>query len=346
MKRAELIFDRPAELEAVSPPEERGRGRDDVRLLVSAPSGHVHAQFRDLPRFLSPGDLLVVNESASLPASLPACGSMGPFTINLSTQYGPDLWLTEPRWSPAKPGPLPLSPGDRIEIGGFAAHLIVPYPDLPDLWFVQTQGDLSEAMAQQGSPIRYGYVQKAYPLQAYQTLFGVRPGSAEMPSAGRPFTHLLVAVLREQGVNIARITLHAGVSSQELEAEEVEAATLFPEPFRVPKATADAVNLTRQQGHRVIAVGTTVVRALESAWADDSEQIQPIRGFTRLFVHPGRDLRVVTGLLTGFHDPVTSHLAMLYTLGGRDLIRTAYAEAIREGYLWHEFGDSHLILTG
>lgn len=342
MKRSELIFDRPTPLEAVAPPEERGLGRDGVRLLVTTPTGHTHAHFRDLPRFLQLGDLLVVNDSATLPASLPASGSVGAFTLNLSTRYEPNLWLTEPRWSQARPGPLPLAPGDRIQAGGVSAQWVAPYPGLPALWFMHSQGDLGEALARYGSPIRYGYVPQAYPLEAYQTIFGTTPGSAEMPSAARPFTRPVLESLSRREVNIASITLHTGVSSQEVEMDDVEAETLYPEPFKVPAPTAQAVNAARREGRRVIAIGTTVVRALESAW--DGEQVQPKEGFSRLYIHPGRGVHVVQGLLTGFHDPVTSHLAMLYALAEPDLIRGAYQEAIREGYLWHEFGDSHLIL--
>jgi len=342
VKRSELVFDRPGRLEAVTPPEERGLGRDDVRLLVTTPAGHTHAHFRDLSQFLGPGDLLVANDSATLPASLPASGSVGAFTLNLSTQYEPNLWLTEPRWSPDKPGPLPIESGDKIQVGGVSAQWVTPYPGLPALWFVHSQSDLREAMARHGSPIRYGYVPQAYPLEMYQTIFSATPGSAEMPSAARPFTQQVLESLRRRGVNIARVTLHTGVSSQEVETDDIEAETLYPEPFKVSSSTAQAVNAARREGRRVIAIGTTVVRALESAW--DGEQVQPREGFTRLYIHPGRGMHVVQGLLTGFHDPVTSHLAMLYALAGRDLIREAYEEAIREGYLWHEFGDSHLIM--
>jgi S-adenosylmethionine:tRNA ribosyltransferase-isomerase len=337
-----LVFERPAALQAAAPAEERGLGRDDVRLLVSTPSGHLHTHFRNLPDVLRPGDLLVVNNSATLPASLPACGSIGPFTLNLSTRYGPDVWLVEPRWEPGRPGPLPLQPGDRIQVAGQPARLIAPYPRLPALWFVHACGDLREAMARHGSPIRYGYVQTTYPLEAYQTIFATTPGSAEMPSAARPFTQSILVALHERGVSLASITLHTGVSSQEVEAEDIEAQPLYPEPFRVSRATAEAVNAARRDGRRVIAVGTTVMRALESAW--DGEQVRPLQGFTRLFIHPGTKIRAISGLLTGFHDSATSHLALLYALAGIGLIREAYQEAIERGYLWHEFGDSHLIL--
>jgi S-adenosylmethionine:tRNA ribosyltransferase-isomerase len=186
------------------------------------------------------------------------------------------------------------------------------------------------------------YVTEPYPLAAYQTIFARVPGSAEMPSAGRPFTKRVIQSLRQRGIKVAGITLHTGVSSLEIETETVEAHPMYAEPFEVPIATARLVNATREAGHRVIAVGTTVVRALESAW--DGEAVRPTRGFTRLFVHPQRGVHVVDGLITGFHDPLASHLAMLYSVAGQAVVQDSYREAVEHGYLWHEFGDSHLLL--
>jgi S-adenosylmethionine:tRNA ribosyltransferase-isomerase len=344
MKRESLLFDRPAELVATRPAESDGRPRDAGRLLVSRPDGHRHACFRDLAGFLDPGDLLVVNRSATLPASLPAAREDGePFLLNLSTHYGGDLWLAEPRFSPARPGPLPgLTSGLVISAAGEDARLVAPYPGLPRLWFVQFSGDAAALMARAGRPIRYGYVDDAYDLSAYQTVFAAYPGSAEMPSAAYPFTRRAVDDMERRGVRIASIVLHTGVSSLEVETDEVEQHPLYPEPYSVPGATVAAVNAVRRAGRRVIALGTTVVRALESTW--DGHEARPSSGFSRLYIHPGRPPRMVNGLLTGLHDPSTSHLAMLYALAGPEMIRSAYAEAVREGYRWHEFGDSHLIL--
>ena len=343
MRAAELAFERPAERQATAPPEARGLARDEVRLLVSRGDGHEHATFRDLPRFLSPGTLLVVNRSATIAASLPAEGSAGQFLLNLSTRYGDGLWLAEPRWSASSPGPLPVEPGDRFRVAGLSARLVSRYPGIPRLCFVRIEGDLDRAMAAAGSPIRYGYLEPPYPpLAEYQTIFSSVPGSAEMPSAARPFTPRTLRDLRARGVSVASLVLHTGVSSLEVETEEVEEQALYPEPFEVPSGTAAAVNAARQHGRPVIAVGTTVVRALESAW--EGGRVRPAAGFTRYFVHPGRPVHTVDGLITGLHDPRASHLAMLFALAGPELVRDAYAEAVRERYLWHEFGDSHLML--
>lgn len=343
MQVKELNFSRPDTLQAKSPAEERGLARDEVRLLVSSSAGHQHAQFTDLSDFLREGDLLVVNRSATLPASLPAIGGIGPFRVNLSTSYGEGLWLVEPRWSPAHPGPLPLQPGERIAVAGLGATLLAPHPGIERLWFVSIEGNLCQALAERGEPIRYGYVENSFPLSAYQTLFSSVPGSAEMPSAARPFTRRVLQRLRKKGVDLAGILLHTGVSSLEIESDTIEEHTLYAEPFRVPRATARAVNRTRSEGGRVIAVGTTVVRALESAWHDG--EVSAANGFTRAYIHPGRGAHSVDGLITGLHDPRASHLAMLFALADRDLIMDGYREAVERGYLWHEFGDSHLILN-
>ena len=345
MRRTDLLFERPEELVATGPAESAGRARDAGRLLVSNAQDHQHGRFADLAEYLRPGDLLVVNRSATLPASLPAQGPLGQFVLNLSTNYGAGLWLAEPRLSHAVPGPVPgLSAGDQIWVADVRARLIAPYPGIARLWFVQFEAEVTEAMRRAGRPIRYAYVEESYGLEHYQTLFSTVPGSAEMPSAAYPFTGRVVERLIKRGVRLASIVLHTGVSSLEVEAEDISDHTLYPEPYRVSQKTARAVNEAKAAGRRVIAVGTTVVRALESAW--DGQAVRASSGFTRLYVRPGRGLNVVDGLLTGLHDPLTSHLAMLYAIAGEDMIRDAYSAATGQGYHWHEFGDSHLILPG
>jgi S-adenosylmethionine:tRNA ribosyltransferase-isomerase len=341
MKAAALTFERPGALQATTPAEVRGRSRDDVRLLVSRPGHREIVPFPSLPAALHRGDLLVVNRSATIPASLPARGPFGRFLLNLSTDYGHGLWLAEARYAVDRPGPVPLAPGDSIEAGGLPASVVAEYPGLPRLAFVRFEGDVRSALDCVGQPIRYGYIGAPVPLAAYGTIFGDRPGSAEMPSAGRPFTRAVLDALAEGGVGLARITLHAGVSSLEIDTEDVSAFPLFPEPFEVPPETVAAVGATRSAGGRVIAVGTTVVRALESA--TDGCGIVATRGFTRCYVRPDRPPVVVDALLTGFHDSRTSHLAMIAAFGGLPRWNADYADAIAGGLLWHEFGDVHLL---
>jgi S-adenosylmethionine:tRNA ribosyltransferase-isomerase len=321
-------------LEAHEPPEVRGDGRDDVAMLVASRHdlGLAHARFRDLPRFLEAGDLIVVNTSATLPASLPAADGL---ELRLSTQAGPDRWLVE----------LRTGAGERFRGGCEGARIALPDRRSAELLARHTGGRLWLArvavdegyLRRHGRPIRYGYMPKEWPLEAYQTVFAREPGSAEMPSAGRPFTAELVTELVASGVLVAPLTLHTGVSSPE------RGEAPYPERYEVPVSTARLVNAVHEWGGRVIAVGTTVVRALETVAAPDGT-VTGGRGWTSLVVTPERGVRVVDGLLTGWHEPESSHLQMLEAVAGPELLRRSYCAAQAHSYLWHEFGDVHLIL--
>jgi S-adenosylmethionine:tRNA ribosyltransferase-isomerase len=358
---------------ASQPPEARGLTRDGVRLLAATPDGLLHARFRDLPRFLAPGDLLIVNTSATLAAALPAQRAGGrAVTVHLSNQLDNGTWLVELRHGQAAPRRLSDGvPGEVITLpGGGSVTLLQPYPDpaATRIWEAAVStGHLPVHgyLARHGHPIRYSYVPGQWPLAAYQTVFARSPGSAEMPSAARPFTADLVTRLITAGMMLAPITLHTGVAS--LEAGEAP----LPEWFEVPQPTADLVNLTRAAGRRVIAVGTTCTRALESAVAGSAGQPGPRdgtgddtidaagagtsagtvagtvaarRGWTSLVLGPEHPARVVTGLITGWHEAGASHLALLEAVAGRTLVEASYREAAAAGYLWHEFGDSCLLL--
>jgi S-adenosylmethionine:tRNA ribosyltransferase-isomerase len=331
-------FELPERLEAHAPPAER----DDVRLLVASPRELVHARFRELPHFLAAGDLLVVNTSATLPAALDARRADGPpITVHFSTPVpgGADgSWVVELRrdGAPFREG----RSGETLLLpAGGRAELLVPYLSGARLWIARL--DLPEPLAdylgRHGRPIRYRYVPDEYPLAEYQTVYATEPGSAEMPSAGRPFTAEILTELAVRGVLIAPIVLHAGVSSPE------EGEPPYPERFNVPEETARLVTSVRKWGGRVIAVGTTVVRALETAGGPDGV-VEAAEGWTHLVVTRERGLRVVDGLLTGWHEPGASHLHLLEAVAGRELVDRSYRAALENGYLWHEFGDSHLIL--
>ncbi|MGN6377612.1 MAG: S-adenosylmethionine:tRNA ribosyltransferase-isomerase [Gaiellales bacterium] len=328
-------------LEADAPPEQRGAGRDDVAMLVARRSAPalVHARFGDLPQHLEPGDLLVVNTSATLPAALDATLAGRPVELRLSTPAGGWDWVVELR----RPD---LSPYGRPPIGatlalpaGASAELLSPWAGSPRLSIARLSlpESFQSYLARHGHPVRYDYVPRAWPIEAYQTVFAAEPGSAEMPSAGRPFTHEMVTRLVTAGIVVAPITLHTGLSSPERGEPPV------PERYSVPAATARLVGLTRAAGGRVIAVGTTVVRALETVAGADGA-VSAGHGWTRLVITPERGLHVVDGLLTGWHEPESSHLAMLEAAAGHELIQRSYREAARRGYLWHEFGDMHLLL--
>ncbi len=348
-----LDFELPPDLEAGEPPEARGLARDAVRLLVSRRSTDrvTHARFRDLDRFLAPGDLLVLNTSGTLNAALHATRADGaPLELHLSTRLPADLWSVEVR-RPGAGGTQPFrhaTGGETLRLpAGGAATLHTPYrPDeraAPGvgtrLWIatLDLPESLDDYLNRHGSPIRYGYVKESWPLAYYQTVYATEAGSAEMPSAGRAFTPELLTRLVARGVGVAPLLLHTGVAS--LEDHEPP----YEEPYRVPLATARLVNATRAGGGRVVAVGTTVVRALETV-TDAAGTAHPGAGWTGLVITPERGLRAVDALLTGLHEPRASHLAMLEALAGRDHLRTVYDAALRERYLWHEFGDLHLLL--
>ena len=328
-------------LEAHEPPEVRGAGRDDVALLVATRHdlGLVHARFHDLPCFLDAGDLLVVNTSATLAAALDAQLDGEPVQLWLSTPSRDGGWIVELRTHDRRAHPLPPL-GTRVELpGGAHAELVAGFAGSDRLavaWF-----DLAEPietyLRRFGQPIRYGYVPESWPVDAYQTVFGREPGSAEMPSAGRPFTAELVLELLGRGVLFAPIVLHTGVSSPE------RGEPPYPERFRVPEATARLVGAVHEWGGRVVAVGTTVVRALETVAAVDGT-VTPGQGWTGLVVTPERGLHAVDGLLTGWHERDSSHLRMLEAAAGAELLDRSYRAAFERRYLWHEFGDLHLIL--
>jgi S-adenosylmethionine:tRNA ribosyltransferase-isomerase len=328
-------FALPPALEAHEPPEARGLRRDGVRLLVTRrrDGAVAHAAFADLPRYLAPGDLLVVNDSATIPAALAARRANGdPVALHLSTRLVAGLWVVEPR-------AIRADPGETLDLpGGAQARLLVPYPGSTRLWIARL--DLRSPWLEylrSGRPIAYPYVRGRWPLEMYQTVYARDPGSAEMPSAGRPFTHEVLADAARRGIGLARVTLHAGVASPERDEPPIE------EWYSVPPETARAVAAARRRGRRVVAVGTTVVRALESALAPSGEVIAAA-GWTDLVVTPARGVRAIDALLTGFHEPRASHLAMLEAFAGRAHLEAAYRAALDGSYLWHEFGDVHLIL--
>jgi S-adenosylmethionine:tRNA ribosyltransferase-isomerase len=355
MAASTLDFELPPAREATMPPEARGIPRDHVRLLVAKPGVTTHTRFTHIADHLDAGDLVVVNDSATLPAAVEArrddALATPAVTVHFSGPLATDctddaIWVVELRPGPRSLGPVTdAAAGEHLTLpAGGRITLLGSYPvgakTSNRLWAAHIEhigDDLLGYLAEHGRPISYSYVDKPWPLDAYRTVFGRTPGSAEMPSAGHPFTTRIVTDLVAKGVAVAPITLHTGVSSPETGEPPI------PERYDVPPATADLVNLTRSRGGRVVAVGTTVTRALETV-ADDDGVVHAGDGVTDLVLGPGRPARVVTGLVTGWHAPGASHLALLQAVAGDELVRTAYDAAVSHGYLWHEFGDSCLLL--
>jgi S-adenosylmethionine:tRNA ribosyltransferase-isomerase len=336
MTAATLDFDLPADLAAREPVEANGRRRDDVRLLVNRGKRVSHHRFRELPRLLTAGDLLVVNNSATLPAALDA----GPdLVVHFSTERADGTWLVELR-RPVNGSTVPsdaAEKGLRLPVPGGTLTLIGPFTER--LWVARPHvpGTAVSYLAEHGRPIRYAYTDRDWPLETYQNAYATEPGSAEMPSAGRPLTGAVLAELAGRGILVAPITLHTGVASAEVDEPP------YPEWFAVPPPTARLVGEVRAAGGRVVAIGTTVVRALESA-VDPAGRVRAASGWTDLVIGPEHRIRAVDGLLTGLHEPRASHLRMLTAIAGEQALRAGYAEALRGRYRWHEFGDVHLLL--
>jgi S-adenosylmethionine:tRNA ribosyltransferase-isomerase len=339
-----LDFHLPAELEAHEPPEASGRPREDVRLLVSPGLDEpIDTHLGHLPSHVRPTDLLIVNTSATVPAALDGGRTDGErVAVHLSTPLPDGRWLIEVRrrvdgttapYGRTMAGETVALPGGGELIGEepwlASNRLTVATLHLPT--------DLLPYLARHGKPIRYQHVPVPWPIATYQTVFADEPGSAEMPSASRPFNAALVTRLVSMGVGVAPVTLHTGVSSLEDHEDP------YPERFRVSEATAQRVADTKAHGGRVIALGTTAVRALESAVDADGHPVAA-SGWTERVISPEAPPVLVDGLVTGWHEPRSSHLRMLEAIAGRPALALAYDRALAAGYRWHEFGDLHLIL--
>jgi S-adenosylmethionine:tRNA ribosyltransferase-isomerase len=380
-----FAFELPESLNASAPPERRGMRRDHVRMMVlDRRTGETaHGRFFDLERYLRPGDLLVLNTSRTMPAVLygtrhqadssdPA-KSAGQVEVRLAGRQADGTWralilgarvgvgeaiafsknltaqiVTAPT-PPAKGLAAPAIDTPDYTSHGFPNDTVEDTSSLATLRFSCDGTELEQHIYEIGQPVRYEYISEPWDLDYYQTVFATVAGSLEMPSAGRPFSWELLFRLQRRGIGIADLQLHTGLSylpGQKRQQHPSENG----ESYRIPAATIEAVKRTRDSGGRVIAVGTTVVRALESAFTDDpvarpDHDPQSVEsGWTYLFIDRQHKLRAVDGLITGFHEPEASHLALLSSFIDPALLHKAYQEAIHSGYLWHEFGDVNLIV--
>jgi S-adenosylmethionine:tRNA ribosyltransferase-isomerase len=347
-----FTFVLPPELSAKEPPERRGIRRDQVRLLVidRTTSRIEHTRFDRINNYLHAGDLLVFNSSRTLPASLRGCecsATHGPcMEVRLAERLPDGSWLALLVCEQGDPFGCGLRAGMQIEFAdGLAATVLERDANISRLWklrFSISGAELIDLIYRLGKPIRYEYVSGPWDLDYYQTVYATEPGSAEMPSAGRAFTWKLLLDLKRRGIGSAYVVLHAGLSSY-LDDELDRQHPASEEEYFVNRVTARKINQARERGGRVIAVGTTVVRALESA-ANENGSLTEVHGYTCLKIDRQYQLRAVDGLLTGLHEPEASHLDLLSAFLSPEKIRAAYNEAITRKYLWHEFGDLNLIL--
>lgn len=314
------------------------------------------ARVRDLPDFVRPGDLLVVNDGATLPASLRGRTlSSEPIEARLAGAIdgkgrvravlfgaGDHRTRTEDR-----PAPPTLEPGSRLVFGpdlDAEIERVSPLsPRLVDVAFRQRGARLWAALYRHGRPVQYAYVAAPLELWHTQTRYASRPWCSEMPSAGRPLAWSVILGAVRRGASVASLTHAAGLSSTGDPA--LDAALPLPERFDIPEETARAVAETRARGGRVIAVGTTVARALEGSAAQHDGVVVAGEGVTDLILDRRSVPRVVSGLFTGMHEPSASHFHLLEAFASPELLRRAHAHAEETGYLAHEFGDSTLLLA-
>jgi S-adenosylmethionine:tRNA ribosyltransferase-isomerase len=329
----------------------------DERLLVVDPRAGTFrdARVRDLARVLAPGDLLVVNDAATIPASFHATTAAGaPVELRLAAHRGGPLWqaalLGAGDWrtrTEHRPAPPTVKSGDTLRIGpGFDATVEHVDPARPRLVVVRFSLDgapLWAAIYRHGHPIQYAHVARPLDLWHVQTPFAARPWAVEMPSAGRPLTAALLADLRARGVAIATLTHAAGLSSTGDDA--VDALLPLPERFDLPATTVRAITEARLRGARVVAAGTTVVRALEGCARLHGELVAG-EGTTDLKIDARFRPRVIDGLLTGLHDVGTSHRELVQAFAPEPLLARAWVHAEQRGYMDHEFGDECLVLPG
>ncbi|WP_052669557.1 S-adenosylmethionine:tRNA ribosyltransferase-isomerase [Nitriliruptor alkaliphilus] len=332
----------PPGRQATAPPEDWGLARDEVRLLVADGREVRHRRFRQLADELTPGDLVVVNTSATVAAALDAARADGrAVTVHVAGPAPHGAHVVELRSRGGSHGVSDALAGEvlRLPSGGRLRLVRPAMPPRRRLWVARflIDGPVEDELARHGRPITYGHLDRSEPLAAYQPAVARHPGSAEMASAGRPLTERVVTDLVTRGIGVAPVLLHTGVSSLEIDEPPP------PERYEVPAATARLVEHTRRHGGRVVAVGTTVTRALETVARADG-LVRAGAGWTDLVLGPDRPARVVDGLITGWHEPDASHLLLLEAVAGPELVEVAYAAAVAGDYRWHEFGDSCLLL--
>jgi S-adenosylmethionine:tRNA ribosyltransferase-isomerase len=329
--------------------------REAVRLLVIDPRARATASARmaDLPTYLAAGDVVVVNDAATLPAALRGTTATGAFVELRLIDTAP---LRAVLFGPGdhhvrtehRPPPPPVGPGDRLQVGGLALRVTAVSPLSPRLVDLSVEGGDADALWTRlyaaGAPIQYAHRDAPLPLWAVQTSYATRPWAAEMPSAGRALTWEILLTMRRRGVEVVALTHAAGLSATGDAA--LDAALPFPERYEIPAATARTITDARRRGGRVIAIGTTVVRALESAATAHLGAVVAGPGVATLVLTPAHRLRVVGGIVSGIHGPEESHFRLLGAFADAATLASAADRAAALDYQRHELGDACLVLPG
>jgi len=335
-------FSIPAHLNASSPPEKRGIRRDFVKLMVlNKSTGKTkHQLFYQLDEHLNEGDMMILNQSRTIPALLRGVCKRNGVILQENCEIRLARKISENQWDVliVEAG---LKKGDEIIFSNRLSGTVVqesPSTPFKTLQFSKKRKEFYDEIYTIGEPIRYEYIDTPWGLEDYQTVFAAQPGSVEMPSAGRAFTWEMIQKLKRKGVRISFISLHTGLSYF-LDDKWNHSPDKIVEEYHVPKRVIDQIIKTRSVGNKVIAVGTTVVRAIETAL-----ETGDLSGWTNLYIKKGHKLKGIDGIITGFHEPEASHLQLLSAFIDENQLLKAYEEAIQYKYLWHEFGDMNLII--
>lgn len=337
-----LKFELPSFLNAAMPPERRGVRRDQVKMMVQNrwTGKTIHDHFFNLDFYLKKGDVLVLNSSRTVPAILRSelyrKGKLiqSEIEIRLARRKNDSTWEALAVCEDIKQGDQLIFSqqffGEVFEVNKKSPFITIN--------FSKNGSALYDEIYAIGEPVRYEYINSPWELDYYQTVFATHPGSVEMPSAGRAFSWELLFKLQKKGIKLVFIQLHTGLSYL-LDDKWDHSPTENYEEFTIPAEAWEHILQAKVEGKRVISVGTTVVRAIETAAVNGE-----LAGWTNLYIKPNYDLKITDGIITGMHEPEASHLDMLSAFINQKDLFNAYQEAIKRGYLWHEFGDMNLIL--
>ena len=341
MKTQDFWYELPEELIAQTPSERR----DGARLLVmDRNSGKIaHRHFYDIIEYLNPGDCLVINDTKVIPARLigsrPETG--GKIEVLLLKRMENDVWETL-----VKPG-RKMKVGDKVIFGdglltGEVIDVVEDGNRLIKFWY---EGIFEEILDQLGQMPLPPYIKhQLKEKERYNTVYAIHDGSAAAPTAGLHFTPELLEAIREKGVEIASVTLHVGLGTfRPVKAEEITDHHMHSEFYQITEETAEKINRTKENGGRVICVGTTSCRTVESAGSEEG-RLKACSGWTDIFIYPGYRFKVLDGLITNFHLPESTLVMLVSALAGREHILAAYEEAVREKYRFFSIGDAMLIL--
>ena len=340
MKKEDFYFDLPEELIAQDPLEDRSGSR---LLVLDKETGETeHHIFREIVNYLNPGDCLVINDTKVIPARLigEKEGTGAKVEVLLLKRKENDIWETL-----VKPG-RKMKPGARLVFGNglLKAEVIGVVEEGNRLIRFEYEGIFEEILDQLGQmPLPPYITHQLEDKNRYQTVYAKHSGSAAAPTAGLHFTPELLDEIKEKGVEIAHVTLHVGLGTfRPVKVENIQEHHMHSEFYRIEQSEADKINRAKEEGHRVICVGPTSCRTVESA-ADENGRLRECSGWTEIFIYPGYKFKVLDALITNFHLPESTLIMLVSALAGREHVLAAYEEAIRERYRFFSFGDAMFI---